>query len=235
MSRLVKLQLRNVFHSKLLYICLSILLFMGPIIEFIFTMFSNSGIQAFPAMIEAVSNVGTVEIIFLALFFCLDFNEGTTKNIIARGYTRAQLLISKYICGFIGLMAMYLVLMIVTFVLFIKDGIGFDINLLIQLGFSLVNIMAYVIYYGTISFLLEKNGSAIIACLIGPSIIALFLSIVDNRVGIEISKYWFDNISAIFIDNPTVLNWSITTIYYGLYSILFIALGIFLLKKREIK
>jgi len=38
----------------------------------------------------------------LFYFSCLDHSEGTAKNIIGRGFTRWQLLISKYIANIIG-------------------------------------------------------------------------------------------------------------------------------------
>ena len=103
MRNLVKLQIRNIFHNKLFYVCLGIILFISPIADFITGIFmpQSGSLKVMPQIMEFLSGeVGIVSKIFIALFCCFEFSNETTKNIIAKGYTRVQLLFSKYIGSF---------------------------------------------------------------------------------------------------------------------------------------
>lgn len=236
MIRLLKLQLRNIFHNKLFYICL-LLTIATPIVTLI-TVNSFKAIppKVFPEIKSFLaSEVGIIGVIFIAIFACLDFNEGTTKNIIARGYTRTQLLLSKYIATLIGLFIMYIVTIILTFIFFAKNGLGYESSMLYLFINSIVGIIAYTIFYATMSFLLEKNGSAIIACLFIPNILSVGLGLIDSKLKLNISNYWIDNISNQFLKKPTFQNllWSI--LFYGIYIVAFSVIGTLILKKKEIK
>lgn len=180
------------------------------------------------------SEVEIVSIIFIALFSCLDFNEGTTKNIIARGYTRTQLLLTKYIATLIGLSMMYIATIVLTFILFAKNGLGYESNMLYLFINSIIGIIANTVFYVTMAFLLEKNGSAIIACLFVPNLIPMLLSLIDSKLKLSIGDYWLDSASIKFVNNPTLQNllWSI--VYYIIYIIVFIVIGTQLLNKKEI-
>ena len=52
------------------------------------------------------SEVSIIGMLFITIFCTFDFSEGTTKNIIGRGYSRIKLLISKYIGSFIGIITL---------------------------------------------------------------------------------------------------------------------------------
>ena len=238
MNKLIKLHLRNVFHNKLFYVCLGLTLLMSPILTFIGSTNSTNTetLKVFPQIMSFLSNeVGLMSIIFITLFCCFDFNEGTTKNIVARGYTRTQLLFSKYTVSLIGIFTMYIITTLLTFILFIKNGIGYESSMLYPLINSIVGIIAYTIFYATMSYLLEKNGSAIIACLFVPTIIPAILGLIDSKLNLSISKIWIDNVSSKFITNPTLSNLGLSILFYVIYIVLFIIIGIKLLKKKEIK
>ncbi len=236
MIKLLKLQLRNIFHNKLFYICL-LLTIATPIVTFITTnSLKATPPKVFPEIKSFLaSEVGIIGVIFIAIFACLDFNEGTTKNIIARGYTRTQLLLSKYIATLIGLFIMYIVTIILTFIFFTKNGLGYESSMLYSFINSIVGIIAYTIFYTTMSFLLEKNGSAIIASLFIPNILSIGLGLIDSKLNLNISNYWIDNVSNQFLKKTTFQNllWSI--LFYGIYIVAFSVIGTLILKKKEIK
>ena len=232
MKRLLRLQLRNVFRSKLFYICLGLTL-LGPIVESFLTKEAH---QVFPSMVDFLSTeISFIGTIFIALFCCFDFNEGTTKNIIARGYTKTQLLLSKYIVSIIGLLTMYLGVFLLYAFLFFENGFGFQTNLLYSFINSIIGIIANVVFYGTISFLLEKNGAAIIACLFIPNLIPTALTLIDSKLKLNIGDYWMEAASSKFALNPTVGNLAISIIYYLIYIGIFTFVGIKVLKRKEIK
>ena len=130
---------------------------------------------------------------------------------------------------------MYIVTIILTFIFFAKNGLGYESSMLYSFINSIVGIIAYTIFYATMSFLLEKNGSAIIACLFIPNILSVGLSLIDSKLKLNISNYWIDNISNQFLKKPTFQNllWSI--LFYSIYIVAFSVIGTLILKKKEIK
>ena len=249
MKNLLKLQIRNLFHSKLFYICLAITL-LSPILDFIAEIvvpkipslsdeiFENGMTvsKVFPNFVDFMDGgIGLIGKVFIAIFCCFDFTEGTTKNIIARGFTRTKYLLSKYITTIIGLFSMYLVVFIITFILFIKNGFGYDSSLIMPLVISIFEIIAIAIMFSTISILLEKNSSAIIACLFIPTGVTLLLTVCDSYLKLNIGKYWIENISMIYTDKPETINLWLSILYYLLYTLFFMKLGNYLFNKKEIK
>ena len=238
MNRLIKFQVINMFKQKSFYVCLCLLILMGPILTFIgaFNTPNYETIKVMPQMVSLLSGeISLLSTIFIALFCCLDFNEGTTKNIIGRGYSRTQVLLSKYIVSLIGLFSFYIISFIVIFCLFGINGLGFENVMLYSIINSIFRIIAYTIFFATLSFVLEKNGSAIIACLFAPSIIQTILSLIDSKLKIDISKYWISNVSNEFLSNSSLANLNYSIIFYIIYIVIFIILGINIIKKREIK
>lgn len=238
MNRLIKFQVRNMFKQKSFYVCLCLLILMGPILTFIgaFNTPNYETIKVIPQMVSLLSGeISLLSTIFIALFCCLDFNEGTTKNIIGRGYSRTQVLLSKYIVSLIGLFSFYIISFMVIFCLFGINGLGYENVMLYSIINSIFRIIAYTIFFSTISFILEKNGSAIIACLFAPSIIQTVLSLVDSKLKIDISKYWITNVSNEFLSNSSLANLNYSITFYIIYIVIFITLGISIIKKREIK
>jgi ABC-type transport system involved in multi-copper enzyme maturation permease subunit len=249
MKNLLKLHVRNLFHSKLFYVCLGITI-LSPILSFITELIApnisslteeifKDGIpitKVFPEFMGFMKGgIGLVGKIFIALFCCLEFTEGTTKNIIARGYTRTQYLLSKFITTILGLFVMYLITFVITFILFIKNGLGFESNMIYQLIICIFETIAIATMFSTFSILLEKNGSAIIACLFIPTGVTLLLTVCDSYLKLNVSKYWIENISMMYSDKPIISNFWISILYYALYTVFFILLGNYLFKKKEIK
>ena len=238
MKRLIKLQLRNVYHSKLFYVCLGLTLIL-PMLTVFINKLNIPGIKAdkvFPEIIGFLSDeLSIISIVFVALFCCFDFNEKTTKNIIARGYTKTKLLFSKYIVSLIALFSMYIMTSLLIFILFFNKGIGFDENTILLLLNNIIKIIALTIFFATLSFLLEKNGSAIIACIFIPNIVPLLLGAIDSYLKLNTTNFWITNLSNTFIKNPTLSNFGLSSLYYLIYIVVIIFIGIELLKKKEIK
>jgi len=238
MNKLIKLQLRNIFHNRLFYSCLILILILFPIISFWGTIsgIQPEKIQVMPQVVRLLSTeIGVVSTIFITVFTCFDFGEGTSKNIIARGYSKGQFFRAKFISALIGLFTMYIVVFIVDFVLFIGNGLGYEANMPLIIISNIVKIIAYTMIFVTVSFVLEKNASAIIACVIGPSLISTVLGLVDSKLKFDISKFWIGNISSQFAENPTTGNLTTAVILYIVYIVVFAIIGLHFANKKEIK
>lgn len=238
MNRLIKLQLRNIFHSKFFYVCMILTILLSPIASLISEIFVSSA-KTEPVMSHIVSFFNTEPDIIILVFFCLlccmDFNEGTAKNIIARGYTRCEYLFSKYIASLIGVFIIYLVTIGIIFVLFIKNGIGFESDMIYLLIESITYSIAIVIVYGTVSVMLEKNAASIIACIVSPTIISLIITLLDGNLKLNVGKYWISNASSEFLDNPVLANLWFPLAVYAAYIVVSIIIGTNLIKNKEIK
>ena len=238
MKRLIKLQVRNIFHNKLFYVCLAINLLMSPIITFIMELTSKSAptTLVLPGIMDFLSSeVSVVSMIFITLFCTFDFTEGTAKNIVGRGYSVVKLLISKYIASLIGLLCMYGITILVFFVLFIKNGMGYEASVPIIFIYSIFNIIAYTVFYGTIAFVLEKNSAAIIGNMFIPTITSIVLGLVDSNLHINISKYWLDNVGLKFIAKPVLNNIYMPIVVYIIYTVVVFIIGMKIVKEKEIK
>jgi len=238
MKRLVKLQLRNIFHNKLFYICLGIVLLISPIASFISQILlpQTQPTKVLPQIMSFLSSeIGIVGKIFIALFCCFEFSNETTKNIIAKGYTRVQLLFSKYIGSLIGVFSIYIITSLVILILFVKNGIGYDSSMIYPFINSIISIIAFTIFFSTMSFIIESSGIAIIACLFVPTAVTLVLTFVDANLKLNIGNYWIDNVSSKFIQSPTFTNLCLSILGYLIYVIIFAIVGIQLSKRKEIK
>ena len=238
MKRLIKLQVRNIFHNKLIYVCIGINLLLGVGFDIITMMFSKTAelSLAMPKVLATFeSGVGILEMIFITIFCTFDFSEGTTKNIIGRGYTKTQLLMSKYIASLFGVLTMICVMALTEFIVFIKNGFGYEDYMLISVVVHLFGIVAYTVLYGTIAFSLEKTSSAIIANMFAPNVIRIALSIADSNLKTNFGEYWIDSVTNTFLDKPTFVNSLFPIGMYVAYILVIAFIGMHIAKNKEIK
>lgn len=238
MNKLIKLQLRNLFHNKLIYVILALNLVLGPILTYLTTIFSAKA--KMPKVLPQIqtdlsSEIGLLCGIFIIIFCCYDFSEGTTKNIIARGYTRIQLLFSKYIVSLIGLLVVYAATILLSIILFASSGIGYHGDMPLIFTCIVFNIITLTIVYVTMTFILEKSSTAIIVYLFVPSVIQFVLTLIDSQLHVDASRYWVDNVMNAFMDKPTIENLGLSIVIYLAYSIVFIVGGSKIINKKEIK
>ena len=239
MSNLLKLQFRNVLHNKLIYICLGVNLLLGPILSFILELTVKTpelgSHELLPEIMSSLAEPGIVAIMFIAIFTCLDFNEGTMKNIIARGYTRTQVLFSKYIVSIVSVAAMMLVSILLSIIFFAHNGLGTVPEVGPKIIISLLSFVCNTIFYVTLSFALEKNSSAIVGCMFIPRVIGMVLPLISKQSGVPISDYWIDGILTAFNANPGVTSMILPAILLIAYSVGFVLLGTQICCKKEIK
>ena len=237
MGKLLRLQLRNLFHGATFYVCLILTLLMSQLFTII-SLFTHSAVVGpiFEKAVDFLSGeVGIIGMLFVTLFCTFDFMEGTTKNIVARGYSKVKLLFSKYLASLIGLLVMYLIVILIIVGVNFSAGLGFNESGLLMLIVLLIKIVAYTVLYATIAFVLEKNSSAIIVNLFLPNLMTLLLSIADSNLKIEMSKYWIGNVDTEFMANPSVNNIAFPIIMYAVYIAFILFVGIRISKKKEIK
>ena len=110
----------------------------------------------------------------------------------------------------------------------------FSINHLIQIGSTILCIIAETTLFSAVSFIIFKTGANIVANICAPLLLPLALTLIDVllKSKIKISDLWIENTITLATNInkiPFILIVSIS------YIIIFILLGITLTKRKEIK
>ena len=240
MKRLVKLQLRNLFSLKSFYVC-SILMLLSPIINLVASLIIKKEfvVKFIPEVSNLLSSTEILITVVIVLFACLDSNDGTLKNIISRGYTKKQYLLSKYIVALIATLIMYLVPIILTFIITIGNGMGFESKYVYYILAYLMQIGATVCLYVVLSYIFEKIGPSMVACLIGPNMIGTALPLLQLLVKtkkINIANFWITNIAgSAIVKIPNIVDLLVVASLATVYIIGLLSLGLYLGKKKEVK
>ncbi len=240
MKRLVKLQLRNLFSLKSFYVCTALML-LSPIINLVASLLVKKKFTAtfIPEVSSLLSGTEIVITVVIVLFACLDSNDGTLKNIISRGYTKKQYLLSKYIVALIATLIMYLAPIILTFIITIGNGMGFASKYAYYILAYLMQIGAIICLYVVLSYVFGKIGPSMIACLIGPNIVGTALPLLKLLIKTEkinIANFWITNISgSAIVKNPDIVDLLVVAGLAAVYIIGLLSLGLYLGKKKEVK
>lgn len=240
MNRIIRVYLRNVFKQKAFYICLAISFLIGIFIPYIGGLFIDIfGKETVAAKVISSlgSGVGIVETIFITIFVCSDFTEGATKNYIARGYTRRQVLNSKYIVSLIAMLAFMATYILGDFIFYSKNGLGFDKSIGLYVIGSIFAIAANVGLYVVISNTVEKIGAAMAINLILPNFIGIIFPIITliTKSKIDYAYYWIGGLTGLMSNTPN-LNQTLLVVGLSiLYLIILFEISNYIIKKKEIK
>ena len=242
MERLRKFQLHNLFKQKSFYVCMSVILGLAALMTISSTLLSNltnvktAKLDSNVTLLSFINpgHFDTLLTIFVALFFTLDVSNGTMKNIIARGFSRKQVFITKYMATIVGVTIMFIASFVFSYLICIIVGgnlIALDGDTLSKVAVYYVNILGLTSLYSLISTITSKSSGALVACLLtsflAPSILTLIDVLLKLKKGFTISKFWIANAS----NNETMI-----AIIIGLvYIVIAIIVGIIISKRKEIK
>ena len=261
MVNLLKFEFRNLLRNKAIYICGVIVI--AFIALSIFTTWKieksfNIGASEDDSIIieeddtdytgrsllmSALGDSGlpTIIAIFVTIFICNDFTEGTIKHIISKGNSRASVYCSKFLASFVAITVISILSMLTAFVMgsvLWKVGATVTMHQIVVLLVQMLCIYSYFTIFFVFSFLIRKKSTAIAIGIVFPMIISIVLSIADtmikNKNTTLPSDLWIpnilSNISSEVVKNTTLIQASITAITY---FILFFALGYIASRKIE--
>lgn len=215
MGRLLHFEFRKLLRMKSFYICAAILaaLLLLVVATFSYTK-SNTEAQIKAEAgdayfyVEDMSEVnfdmndfvvgavsGVQVCIFLAvvisLFVCMDYSCGAIKNVIAKGYSRMRVCLSKYIVAML-IGALYTVFTMVIGGLFGGMFFGFDTKMtsdgLLQSLVQVLIICAYCAGFFLLSVLVKKSGGAIAAAILTPQVVSILTTFIDSYINSETFK-----------------------------------------------
>ncbi len=242
MSRLFRFELRKLLRQPSFYICLTVLVgltFMGIYSTYALSrlFLSETGLPLDPSALAGLggmtaaeqlrraldsSNLTMILGIFIALFICSDYTEGTAKNIIGRGYTRTAWMTAKLGTVLIAALLFSAACLVTTFaagVAFFGLGDPGKAELIPAVPIQLLLILAHAALFALFSFMLRKTGGAIAMNLLVPTVISLILTILDVLIFKEESKladYWLPSVlsAASLPGEAEPLRWLLTGLVY---------------------
>lgn len=255
MEKLLIFEFRKLFKSKYFYIL------MGLSIAFVLIsgITENALINATAALYEIEEPISIngysfvkailggsafsiIIAIFISLFACEDAMHGTNKNVLAKGYKREYVFLSKYL---VSLLMTLLIALLTVLVGYILANALWDFSVIegdkviaIICG-QLLGLLSYHALYFFIAYTVGKNGLAISLNIVGPIVVSLLLNMLDaliNSDKITLSQYWLSSGYSYFTDGANGdLSMTTNFIILVVYFVGFLALGFFLNRKKEIK
>lgn len=242
MNRLNKFNIHNLFKQKSFYICAIILIALASL-EIIANVITANFITHKAANINSNDTVLTFlnpasfelfVAIFIALFYTLDASNGTMKNIIARGFSRKQVFISKFITIMFGVTIMFISSFIISYIFtFIAGGkiLMLNSNVLSKIGINYINILGIAAFYTLISSIVSKASGALVACILtnflAPTLLLTTNILLKLKTNTDISKIWISNAT----NNKGIM----VIIICAAYIVISYILGSIISSKKEIK
>lgn len=262
MLRLMKYEFYKLFHSKSLYICAAILvLFLSFSVITVNIMtdrnttdFSSdngvsltigSGIEYsgenFTASALSGNTFTLILAIFVALLVCRDFNSGTIKNIIAKGYSRNLIFFAKLLALLFATFLLCFLCWLVSGALssaFWGFGGAIDADFILTLSAQLAVIIGYASLFFAAAICIKKAGGVLAVNVITPIIISTLLDLLTAAMGsgsVPLANYWLSGCLASITAVGADLSLLTRGILCGsIYCLVFLAIGFTINRKSEI-
>ena len=238
MSRLLKVYLRNIFKQKGYYVCTGISLLIGVIIPFIISLFikSTDTITLASRIVDSFK-VDIIIVIYITLFVCSDFTDGTAKNFIARGYSRRQILYGKYLASLIAVGVYFLGCLAFTLAFFAKDGLNFTISDLYMILAAIATAVASTGLYVIVANTAEKVSTGIAVNIIMFSFFSLLLEGLTTllKLNINLSNYWITGLTSLMGEKAVLVDLFKVICIAAVYLVLLFEISNFIIKKKEVK
>ena len=247
MRNLLKFEFYNLFHKKSLYVCAAVMAGLLILVKVTsWAIVQDGGISYAVCVPEAMvygltdADVAMFAGIFISIYVCMDFQYGTCKNIYARGFSRGNVYVAKFVAVCVSTLILYLVAMLTELVC-CRVLFGFseyvDANyaliFLSQIFFLLANAaLIYAIGMGT-----RKTGTTVVFSLLTSSMVNLVLSLIDGLLdtgSFLLSDYWLETISSdiasLYTDNGRL---AVCLALSVIYAALFMQAGFAVYRKRK--
>ena len=276
MGNMLKFECRRLFKKPSFYVCLGlcaafiILNIVVMRIAFNETLryydsmsnFKERFAEDFSPHMLVLNNVGvsmmsTIMAIFMGIFVCEDRVKGTIKNIYARGYSRTDVFLAKFIVANITAILIFAAITLVAYIsgLVMFATKPFEVTplkvngvWLLVLG-KLVAVLGVTALYFMLSELIGTTGFSIAANIFLPSIASAVLSIglelifffatngdFDYATVAKIIEYWiYSLISTGFTQEMKVEDYVGHLCASGGYFILFGLLSWLIARKKQVK
>lgn len=212
MDNTIKFELRKLFRQKTFYVCGAVVLIaeiLNVLMLFFVEKISASEILGdltavapvshyegckFLLMGAGFSQINIIFPIFITLFVCNDFSEGTIKNVLSRGISRGQVFFSKLTAVYI---ASVIFVLAGTFMAVIMGtciwgfGDSFELSFLSNLGVQFLLVLAYATVDAFFAFFFGKKAASLAVGIALSTVATLVFTLLDvflgEKIGFEFS------------------------------------------------
>ena len=251
MLQLIKFEFRKIFRSKYMYIIfgigLVVTLLTVSLIGFTNAMLEELGQPTVPysgyyaGKSALTSAFALMTGIFVGIFACEDFSQGTNKNIIGKGYNRLSLFYSKYIVSLILCVGYAIILVLLSlglgYAIYGDGGMSVDDNVAVIFICQLVCVIAYHAFFFAVSYSLARTAPAIVINIVVPSVLEIIIAIIDILINSEeflLANFVIDgalaNLSATYTNTDIILPSMLVLVGYIALSN---GLGILFARKKQ--
>ncbi len=250
MGKLLHFEFRKLFRQKSFYICNALLLafvFLSAAISKLVAENSEQITEPLPTAISILrsalqgANLTLIVGIFVALFVCADYSDGTIKNIYAKGYTRTAVYFSKLIAVFAAVVVFCGVTWCGGFLsgkLMFETGSGSGANLFGALLSQLLTVFGYAGLFFALAMVIKKTGGSIAACIVGPMLFSLLFTAADTILNSEtfaLADYWLDGLFGSLVQagatGETILTAALLSF---IYTAVFTVVGVIFNKRQAV-
>ena len=232
----------KLFHKKSFYICtiLPILIFLGLTVSF--SLIMGDGVVEFLPTILTTAIPSSLMImvmgVFTALYVTEDFSDHAMKNIVARGYSRSMIFITKYLVSTIAVVIMAVLLLVAGAISGIVLGSSGSFSSLTAatLFTQVVIIVAVNTLYFSASMVLRKSGASLAFIVLAPSVVSLLLRLIPafiKKLPFDPAEYWLDGLLE---QTENIKNFAAVTrllTVSACYIVVLTIAGYFLFRKKD--
>ena len=237
--KLTRFEIYKLISTRSFYICLGILFALVGVTAFTSEMMidqlgdmaeltdSYKNMSTLTCFMTALTS-GSISLmlgIFVPIFACEDYNIGTIRNILSRGYSRFEVYTSKFIAVLAATFAMIIVCcfagLVFGAVLFTSGDVSFGGQQFKTLIVQMIVVIAYACVFYAISVMLQKTGTSIAFCIAMPMVLVILLRLGDTALidqNISLSRYWLDgiatSISSVTVENSKLLSAFLCSVAY---------------------
>lgn len=247
MKNIYKFEFYKLIKQKSLYICSAVMLALslfGALLSKALASNPDIGMTApsnLSVLLSSVSSSNFTIIcdIFIALFVCADYDQGTIKNIYSRGFSRGTVYFSKFTVAIVATTAMFGATLLFNLIVgsSMFDSAAEKGN---YVGL-LIGQYLYCIAYSTFSFAIclaiKKIGASIALAILGPSLIGTALALADAFLkfkNFKFGNFWLDafitDLSSVATDSKRMI---VCITLSAIYTVIFAAIGYYINKRQE--
>lgn len=241
MERLIKFELRKMLRQKTFYVCVGVILLVVVLNVLILYMVDRvsssffgdtvvtglySGLQ-FIIQAPSMMQMSILFPIFITLFICNDFSEGTIKNVVSRGFTRTQIYFSKLIASTVAGLIFMVWAMLTAFVAgsLVWGAGSIDVTKMLEgIGVLVLLTVAYVTFDTFLAFLFRKKAGSLAVGIAVSYVVQLICLIVDSifefkDMDIRISGYTISScVQLVATDGPSVRGLIVAFLYIAVFA-----------------
>lgn len=221
---IVKSEFLKLRKSKPFYVCLLLCVAVAALLAFAFQQGINKGESEFAGMAESLSGIQMIGnsislvnfhivicAVFVSIFVSGEFQHGTMKNYISKGFNRVQIYLSKLAVCSVAVLSMFIVYIAAACI----GGTlmwGFDPNgvfsfggFITMLGTQMLLTLAYTAVFVAVGMVFKSNGSSIAINIVAVTLLPTLLMALNLIVGnnIDFANYWISgNVSALATLSP---------------------------------